>query len=77
MGRQSNGRDAYFEKHVASTVTPEAYIEALKQSPYRKHRRAAIALRPQFESLKALREQEKQLEQNTEDIPTSRPDDND
>jgi len=45
-------RDLYFEKHIRNTKTPEAYLQALVKSPYKTHRRMAIALQSQYEELK-------------------------
>ena len=73
----SNGRDAYFRSKVATAITPEGYMKALEDSPYRKHRRMAIALRPQYEMIKALKETESDKTEDTENVSTGRPDDND
>lgn len=50
MGR-SNGRDLYFTRYIEPARTPEEYMEALKKSPYRTHRRMAALLKPQYDEL--------------------------
>ena len=44
MGKGTDGRDLYFDKHIRHQPTSEAYVKALAQSPYRTHRRAAIEI---------------------------------
>lgn len=55
MGK-SIQRARYFEKHVRYSETPQDYIFGLEQSPYKTHRRMAVALTPMMENL--LKEQE-------------------
>jgi hypothetical protein len=53
---QSNGRDAYFSKNIKSVETPTGYIQALKDSPYKTHKRMAVALEHEFCELLAQKE---------------------
>jgi hypothetical protein len=78
MSQGSRARDLYFRKYIEDTPTAEAYMEALKNSPYRKHKRIAIALRPQYETIKALKEKESAIEntENTDDLQAGGNNDN-
>lgn len=58
MSRNSNARTLYFKKHIEGTETPEAYVKALKESPYRQHRRAGEGLEVQLKEMVAVRDKE-------------------
>lgn len=40
----SQQRTLFFEKHIRKQPTAQAYLNALRDSPYRTHNRMAIAL---------------------------------
>jgi hypothetical protein len=42
------GRNLYFEKHIRPATTLEDYILALKNSPYRMHKRMAFAMTEEY-----------------------------
>jgi len=63
MGDSVN-RDLYFETHIKNQRTPEAYLNAMFQSPYRKHRRHAQRLAAQYKILKS--EHAKIIEEHSE-----------
>lgn len=52
----SGNRQLYFDKNIRNTKTPEEYLKALAGSPYRTHRRMAVALQEQFKQLKKMRD---------------------
>jgi hypothetical protein len=61
MGRSTN-RNVYFKKMIEPQPTPASYLKALEDSPYRTHRRMAVALKPLAEQLtKDLEEQQKKV----------------
>jgi len=43
MGSATN-RNLYFEREIRMQPTPDLYMKALHDSPYRTHRRMAVAL---------------------------------
>jgi hypothetical protein len=49
-----NNRDMYFDKHIRNTKTANAYLMALKSSPYRTHRRMGFALEKQFPTVRSV-----------------------
>lgn len=51
MGSGGRNRDMYFDKHIRNTSTAESYMDALKNSPYRTHKRMALALKGQYQAL--------------------------
>jgi hypothetical protein len=66
MGSSEN-RDLYFRKEIENQVTPEAYLSALANSPYRTHRRMAERLQEQYKQLSLEREQSIEMETQLED----------
>jgi hypothetical protein len=46
-------RNRYFDTIIKPQPTPQAYLTALAESPYRTHRRMAVALLPVFKDLLA------------------------
>ena len=72
MSKGSANRDLYFQRHIKSATSAEGYIQALRNSPYRTHRRMSVLLQAQLERLttaqakldlvESLTGEEKQLE---------------
>lgn len=44
MSSNSVNRDTYFEKHIKNTPDVPSYLRALKNSPYKTHRKVYIGL---------------------------------
>jgi hypothetical protein len=54
----SHQRERFFEKNIRPQPTAELYIKALSNSPYRTHRRMALALNPMLEDMVKQAEEE-------------------
>lgn len=52
MGKGSGRREIYFQKNCVGAKTPEEYLLALRNSPFRTHRRMYEALQTQYQQLK-------------------------
>ena len=48
---KSQKRDLYFSKHIENAETPQAFIEALMNSPYKMHRREGENMRKHFNEM--------------------------
>jgi len=66
MGK-SNQRTYYFEKYIKNQPTAQAYLNALRSSPYKTHQRMAVALLPQLEALVKQHSQGENRDPNTEE----------
>lgn len=67
MSHNSHQRSAYFNKNIKNQPTSGLYLEALAASPYRTHRRMAVALMPILTSL----EKERDALENSNSVQTS------
>lgn len=63
----SANRQLYFDKHIRRSKTPEQYLTALANSPYRTHRRMALALQEQYNQLNEMRKQDELENTNVSD----------
>jgi hypothetical protein len=72
----SANRTLHFDKHIRNQPTPEAYLRALADSPYRTHKRMAVALQEHYQQLNEMRDNEK-LDIDTNKTNDSRDPDHD
>ena len=64
----SKNREIYFEKYCRPAKTPEQYIMALHNSPYRTHKRMAILLIPELDKLIEGRAKQVEAEQRQQEL---------
>lgn len=63
MSCKSSERSLYFEKKIKPQPTPQEYLVALATSPYKTHRRMAVALQPILDNLiKEKQEQDRKAQ---------------
>jgi hypothetical protein len=80
LGRSLN-KELYFRKEIQNKPTAQSYLEALNNSPYKTHKRMAVALAQQGEFIlqqaaEHFKESHESSDERTKGIPDSRTESN-